>query len=155
LPNEVSACLRGDGCRCQSHHIRFRGYCALQRHLLAWPRKLMACFLPVRPWRSPDLRVLSHVGRLVQWLNRSPSFASRALQRHLSVLPLSLPPPYRRLMPTMSRPRKAPRSSYRALQHFRISWPFSSLSRLTQRPIGVALPTGSPALRVWLPSRRS
>ena len=54
----------------------------------------------------------------------------------------------------MSHPQKTPRLGFAALQHMQIPWPFFSLGRLTERPIGVTLPIGSPALRVWLPSRR-
>jgi hypothetical protein len=68
--------------------------------------------------------------------------------------PIHSPSPYQRLMPTMSRFQKTPRFGFPALQHFQVSTPFFSRNRLIPRPIGFTLPTGSPALRVWLPSQR-
>jgi len=56
-------------------------------------------------------------------------------------------------MPTMIRLRKAPRCEFCALQRFRNQAPFL-LTPFRKRPVRVAFPTGSPALRVWLPSRR-
>jgi hypothetical protein len=68
--------------------------------------------------------------------------------------PSHSPSLYQRLMPTMSRLRKTPRFGFPALQHLQALTPFLSRNRLIPRPIGFTLPTGSPALRVWLPSRR-
>jgi len=69
-------------------------------------------------------------------------------------LPLRSPLPYRRLRPTRSHPRKAPRISCATPQHVQVPWPFFARLRLKPRPIGLASPTGSPVPRVWLPSRR-
>jgi len=57
-------------------------------------------------------------------------------------------------MPTMVRFRKTPRSKCSALQHFRIEC--SSFSPSFEGvQLAFALRAGSPALRVWLPFRRS
>jgi hypothetical protein len=64
-------------------------------------------------------------------------------------------PLYRWLASTVSRPQKAPRLSFFALQHFRNQGPFFSLPLLRKRLGGFALSPKSSALRVWLPSRRS
>jgi hypothetical protein len=68
--------------------------------------------------------------------------------------PIHSPSPYQRLMPTMSRLQKTPRFGFPTLQHCQVLMPFLPRNRLIPRPIGVTLPTGSPALRVWLPSQR-
>lgn len=82
--------MRGSGCRHRSRRIRSRGFPALPRSLPTVPRKPMACFLPVRPWPSPDPRVFSPIGRPVQSSNRTPGLTSPALGRHPSVLPSPL-----------------------------------------------------------------
>jgi hypothetical protein len=114
----------------------------------------MPCFLPVRPRLSPDPRVFGPSSRRAIQVNAPPGCSSPALQRHLSVSPLRSPLPCRRPRETRDRPRKAPRRSFVTLQRIRVSRPFFSRLRLKSCPVGLARPTGSPALRVWLPSRR-
>lgn len=114
----------------------------------------MPCFRPVRPRLSPDPRVFGPSSHRAIQVNAPPGCSSPALQRHLSVLPLRSPPFYRCPRETRSRPRKAPRRSFATLQHIQVPRPFFARLRLKSRPVGLAQPTGSPALRVWLPSRR-
>jgi hypothetical protein len=69
-------------------------------------------------------------------------------------LALSLLSLYRWPASTVNHPRKTPRLSFFALQHFRNQRPFFSLLLLEKRLGTVALIPKSPTPRVWLPSRR-
>jgi len=70
----------------------------------------MACFLPFRPWLSPDLRVFEPSRPLGESEFISPSESSLALRRHLSVFASQASPFDLCLMPTMIHSRTAPRT---------------------------------------------
>jgi hypothetical protein len=110
----------------------------------------MACVLPFRPWSSPALRVFGR--RTPRGWSTSPTFVlSCPYAPPQWLTPELVATPERLGRPCL--PREAPRS---------VPWPFS-MSRQKNpsfRPAragrleGVAVPSKSPALRVWLPSRR-
>jgi hypothetical protein len=113
----------------------------------------MPCILPARPGFSPSPGSSTH--RTTERVrNVTPGLSSPALMHHPSGLPLHSPLPYPRLRPTRSHPRKVPRRSSRTLRHFRIPRPFFPRPLPKPRPESLASLPGSPALRVWLPSRR-
>jgi len=133
--------------------FRSRGRLALQSLHPGESRIRMPCILPARPRFSPSPGSSTHrATRRVR--NVTPGHSSPALSRHPNGLPPRSPPPYRRLRPTRIHPRKAPRRSSRALRHFRIPRPFFPRPLPKPRPESLASLPGSPALRVWLPSRR-
>lgn len=116
------------------------------------PREVMASSLPFRPWSSPDPRAfrLEAVWRLEFSTPNSLSCTSTPPQRLLPLRPASLPTSHADHEP----PSRGIRSRSLALQRFRTGLPLSARSLLGARPVGVAVPTGGPVPRVWLPSRR-
>jgi hypothetical protein len=116
------------------------------------PREVMASSLPFRPWSSLDPRAFrpEAVWRLEFSTPNSLSCTSTPPQRLLPLRPASLPTSHADHEPSS----RGIRSRSLALQRFRIRSPLSARSLLGARPVGVAVPTGGPVLRVWLPSRR-
>jgi hypothetical protein len=110
----------------------------------------MACFLPFRPWLSPDLRVFRSEPRGTS--RRIPRMSSPALTRHPSgsLQRASFhsgdqadPVPQAKLLACIRSPTAYPDRGtlFRAWLE-------------TKRSNGLAVPSESPAFRVWLPSWR-
>lgn len=115
-------------------------------------REAMASSLPFRPWSSLDPRAFwpEAVWHLEFSTPNSLSCTLTPPQRVLPLRPASLPMSHADHEP----PSRGIRSRSLALQRFRIRSPLFARSLLGSRPVGFAVPTGGPVLRVWLPSRR-
>jgi hypothetical protein len=116
------------------------------------PRKVMASFLPFRPWSYPDRRVFGRkvAGRLEFSTTGILSCTSTPPQRLAPLRTVQLPTSHADHEPLSSNTRK----SFAALQHIRTEAPLFSQARWTCVRSAYALPTGSTAPRVWLPSLR-
>jgi hypothetical protein len=109
----------------------------------------MACARPFRPWFSPTLRVFST--RTVRDQSTDPSLVLSCTSAPPQWLSPKLVASYKKL----GRPcllQKAPRFSLRPFSISKPNSPFFPGSRRCLKD--TAISSRSPALRVWLPSRR-
>jgi hypothetical protein len=134
------------------HPLRLRGFRVLQSISVGKPRKLMAYFLPVRPWLSLDLLVFGFqlpalsLNTVRPLLHFDATVASWPVAHCSSLLAAPV---------DVSKPKtQAPCLSFPTLQHFRYLGPFFSPHLLMQRLANVAVFPRSPVPRVWLPFRR-
>jgi len=114
-------------------------------------RKFMACFLPFRPWLSPDPRVFRF--RTTRDQSTDPTHVLSCT----CAPPQWLAPTRVTLRQRLGRPcprRKVPRMYPRPFSIPRPRNPFLRPAFEAKRSNGLAAPSESPTSRVWLPSWR-
>jgi hypothetical protein len=126
--------------------LRLRGLDAVQRPFVPGSRKLIGLLPPLSPFRGSE----GLQSGLAPPMVLMKGLASRPLSRHLSVLPPRLLPKPPDHVDSLI---QIPRHLAGALAPFSICGSHDPSFRLAASGKGASL-SGSPALRVWLPSRR-